>query len=187
MARPRNKVSLSKDRYCGQCDETHHISEFRQSYLRNRMAGQPPWLQFSCRKAAARREMARKQNLGMEKHNAYVRSLRRSNVLGHLVNGAKSRAKRAGIEFTISVADLCLPSKCPDLGIPIFVGDGTHGPNSPSIDRIDPTRGYVPDNVRVISYRANTMKSDATQDELIAFCVATLKRLNPDLLSGDLP
>ena len=40
---------------------------------------------------------------------------------------------------------------------------------SPSVDRIDPTKGYVRGNVRVISYLANRMKSNATVDQLVRF------------------
>jgi hypothetical protein len=36
-----------------------------------------------------------------------------------------------------------------------------------SLDRIDNTKGYVPGNVVVVSYRANRIKSDATAQELL--------------------
>ncbi len=39
-------------------------------------------------------------------------------------------------------------------------------PNSPSFDRIIPTRGYTKGNVIIISNRANRIKSDATVEEL---------------------
>lgn len=38
--------------------------------------------------------------------------------------------------------------------------------NSPSIDRLDNTKGYVKGNINIISWRANRIKSDATLDEL---------------------
>lgn len=79
----------------------------------------------------------------------------------------KSRAKAKGIPFTITVDDITIPSHCPVLGIELVKGTG-RGPkeNSPSLDRFDPTLGYVPGNVYVISARANKIKSDATIDEL---------------------
>lgn len=42
-------------------------------------------------------------------------------------------------------------------------------PNSPSLDRIDNTKGYTPDNIWVISQRANAMKSAASDEELVRF------------------
>jgi len=45
---------------------------------------------------------------------------------------------------------------------------GGNNNNSPSLDRIDNTKGYTPDNVVVVSNRANSIKRDATPDELMA-------------------
>lgn len=81
----------------------------------------------------------------------------------------RARAKKCGIRCTISVDDLQIPASCPVLGIPIDVTmRGRRGPRatSPSVDRIVPALGYVPGNVRVISHRANTLKCDATTEEL---------------------
>lgn len=55
---------------------------------------------------------------------------------------------------------------CPVLGIPIFSGRGKQIDNSPNLDRIVPEKGYVPGNVRVISAKANRIKSNATAEEL---------------------
>ena len=38
--------------------------------------------------------------------------------------------------------------------------------DSPSLDRINPKRGYVEGNVALICFRCNKIKSDATQREL---------------------
>lgn len=87
-----------------------------------------------------------------------------------LLTAAKRRAKRAGIPFALTIKDITIPDKCPVLGIPIFSNDGIRGAtdNSPSLDRIIPNLGYVPGNVRVISYRANAIKRDASLFELEA-------------------
>jgi hypothetical protein len=38
--------------------------------------------------------------------------------------------------------------------------------DSPSLDRLDPSAGYVPGNVSLICFRCNRLKCDATADEL---------------------
>jgi hypothetical protein len=82
-----------------------------------------------------------------------------------LYNSRKS-AKERGLEFSITFFDFPeLPMHCPVLGIKLdyFGGDGS---NNASIDRIDSTKGYVPGNVHIISWRANMLKSNATVNEL---------------------
>lgn len=89
----------------------------------------------------------------------YLRERRRRDPLWALLERARSRSRKAGIEFALTSDNLELPTRCPALGIEICVGDRrTNG--SPSLDRLDPARGYVPDNVRVISDRANRLKGD---------------------------
>jgi hypothetical protein len=82
--------------------------------------------------------------------------------------GARTRARERGLEFTIVQADVVVPEKCPILGVTLRRHKGRVGPSSPSLDRIDPTKGYVPGNVQVVSYRANMLKNDATISELEA-------------------
>ena len=86
---------------------------------------------------------------------------------------ARHRALRAGIECTITVEDIKIPDFCPALGIPLCssIGSGLGVTpkilaNSPSLDRVDNTKGYTPGNVMVISLRANALKKDATVEEL---------------------
>lgn len=79
---------------------------------------------------------------------------------------ACGRAREKKMECTITVNDIIIPAICPVLGIPIFQSEKRHGPNSPSLDRVDPNKGYIPDNIRVISWRANALKKDATLDEM---------------------
>lgn len=80
-----------------------------------------------------------------------------------LIYRSKASAKRRGVDFSITQDDLeTIPATCPILGIPIVFGEGGKGPHSPSLDRVDNTYGYVPGNVRIISNRANSLKSDMT-------------------------
>ncbi len=78
---------------------------------------------------------------------------------------AKCRAKKAGIPFDLTLADVLVPELCPVLGVRLE-WRGRRTDYSPSLDRIDNARGYVRGNVIVVSWRANRLKSDASSDEL---------------------
>jgi hypothetical protein len=78
---------------------------------------------------------------------------------------ARTRSRQKGTEFTISKEDVIIPEFCPILNIVLSKGDG-YLPNAMSLDRVDNDKGYIPGNVRVISRRANLMKSSLTLDVL---------------------
>lgn len=85
------------------------------------------------------------------------------NPISRLVSWAKQRAKQEGLYFDLKVKDVPpIPEICPVALIPICSSVGNKGPrdNSPSLDKVDNSKGYVSGNVRVISYKANRWKSD---------------------------
>lgn len=86
-----------------------------------------------------------------------------------LYNRLKSSAKKRNIVFTLTMSDiyyLSMPLTCPILDIPLQYHRGTPQDNSYSVDRIDSALGYEPDNIWVISYKANRSKNNLTADEL---------------------
>lgn len=90
-----------------------------------------------------------------------------------MVSSASRRAKNKGLAFDIDRDYIrsIFTSHCPIFGTPLeWSTDRNNGyralPNSPSLDRIDPLKGYVKGNVWIISYRANTIKNDASHEEL---------------------
>lgn len=94
---------------------------------------------------------------------------RKKNILTQLLRSAKKRAVEKSMEFSLIKEDIIIPEKCPVLGIDIFCGTkGDYG-NSPSLDRINNSKGYVKNNIQVISMKANTMKNSATPEELLLF------------------
>lgn len=99
----------------------------------------------------------------------YARAARRARPAVHMLARARTRAREKGVECTITIDDFKIPKRCPVLGIPLTIGDGAPGNNSPELDRIDVRRGYVPGNVMVISGKANRMKRDASLAELRRF------------------
>src|SRR3546814_868232 len=81
----------------------------------------------------------------------------------------KSRAKKDGIPSNLDVSDIIVPPVCPILGTPLVDRTGLKAGgnyNTPSIDRKDPTLGYVKGNIGVISRRANLLKNNITIDEV---------------------
>jgi len=91
--------------------------------------------------------------------------------LKQLYNQVKASAKRRGIHCDIDVVDLgnlSFPITCPILGMPLTFNTGKPKDNSYSLDRIDSNLGYTADNIIVVSYRANVLKSNAELWELVA-------------------
>lgn len=109
---------------------------------------------------------------------------RRAKPIQTMLSRARKRAREYGREFSITESDVLIGKFCPVLGVPMFQTFErmpTHA--SPSLDRIDSSRGYVPGNVAVISYRANTLKRDATIEELeaiVAYMKANLPKAQQD-------
>ena len=94
---------------------------------------------------------------------------------------AKKRARDRGVPCDLSlsfVEKLIAETKvCPYLGIPIKSNKGKLSWNSATLDRVSPELGYVESNVMLISHRANTIKNDATPDEVMLVAIGLAKRL----------
>lgn len=79
----------------------------------------------------------------------------------------QSNMKRAGVEFDINFGDIDFPEYCPILGIKLdYFAEGIASDNSPSFDRTDSNKGYVSGNVRIVSNKANRIKSDGDIETL---------------------
>lgn len=95
-----------------------------------------------------------------------------NNIERYLVQSARNRAKKYSLPFDITHEDVVVPEFCPYLGIKLVPFSEW---SSPSLDKIIPELGYVKGNIQVISTKANTMKNNATQDELVRFAESVLK------------
>ena len=94
----------------------------------------------------------------------------------YMLINAQKRARNKNLEFTIKLTDINIPQFCPWLGCELTPSGGGKSTYSPSLDRIDNSKGYTPDNIEVISTRANILKSDATLNELICMGLAAARR-----------
>jgi len=144
---------------CKRCNTEKENDEFRK------------WKRI-CRKCEAKYSLEyyrqRKDDpVFIKRHNELEKDRRRkpNGCKYALYNRAKSRAKKYNLEFDITLDDIVLPKICPILGIPLFVCQ-IMSDNSPSLDRINPTGGYTKENIQVISSKANTIKSNATLEEI---------------------
>ena len=93
----------------------------------------------------------------------------KNNFIKYCISDAKKRSKRKGLPFSLCEDDVTVPEICPILLLPLYSGVGCKHDFSPSLDRIDNTRGYVKGNVQILSDLANRMKSSATPEQLLLF------------------
>lgn len=120
------------------------------------------------------RDKARPDGLCPDCKECHAEAGRQSKVRNpewYVLKSVRDRAKVAGIEFSITEDDVFpMPEYCPVLGIKMDRSNiFKKRDHSPAVDRIDNTKGYIPGNVMVVSYKANRMKSNASLGELSKF------------------
>lgn len=165
---------------CSHCNEDKLLSEFS---VNNKAKDK---LQYKCRtcdvKYQAKRREANKDHF-TEYSREYQKGRRKDFEyrLQMLINASKQRAKLKNREHSITVNDIksIFPVNgcCPIFGMKLEFNNAGFRENSPSIDRIDSSKGYTKDNIQVISWKANRIKSYATVEEL-EIIVAYMKQGN---------
>ena len=122
-----------------------------------------------------------------EAYRLEVRRKRNLYVLNHreqcLLSQAKIRAKKNKLDFNLDITDIIIPTICPLTGLKINITTGRKkGWDSPSLDRIDTTIGYIKGNVAVVSDLGNTMKNHASLDILREFAKNVTKYIGDDIV-----
>jgi hypothetical protein len=154
---------------CSYCKEEKLPTDF----TKNNAA--PDGLQYKCRLCdlayQAKRRLENYEE-DLEYSRTYQRN-RRQNFdyrLQMLVNASKQRAKNKNRENTITIEDVksIYPQDgcCPIFGIKLEFNNAGFRETSPSIDRIDSSKGYTPDNIQIISWKANRIKGYASKQDL---------------------
>jgi hypothetical protein len=128
----------------------------------------PDGLQYNCIACSKQRWLERVTNNREVKARYREREKKyyAADVKRYLLRMAKKRAKALDREFTITVNDIELVETCPVFEWKLEMNTGKLNRNSYSLDRIDNEKGYIPGNVRVISWYANNLKSNLTVDEV---------------------
>lgn len=110
------------------------------------------------------------------KHAAEIAAIDKAKLLANperhwtrrALTRCKVRAKENGVPFSITAEDLLpLPEFCSVFGIKLDYFSGPVRRSWASVDRIVPSLGYVPGNVRVISFAANVAKLDGDESGLV--------------------
>jgi hypothetical protein len=87
----------------------------------------------------------------------------------YATGGAKTRTSISGVPFEITseyILSIC-PDVCPVFKTPfVFIGNKKSTPESATIDRLDPTKGYTIGNIAIISMKANTIKNAFTSSDI---------------------
>jgi len=156
------------------------LKEKREYYLANRQNILAKCKAYHAKNAGARQQYQTeyRKKFG-KKINEKLKRKRRNNPALGMLKHAKYSARKKGIPFNLTLKDIEVPKVCPVFGFRLSVGNAIRNSKSPSLDRVNPRKGYVKGNVRVISWRANDLKKNATLKEVKAL----LKYL--ETLSGD--
>lgn len=131
------------------------------------------WRQYCTRCHGARSYEARKRR--RIEYNARLAERRRSDPkfkAYEIWKQAKDRATMRGIEFSLSrerVERAVLVGRCEVTGLRFsFEITGKRmSPLSPSIDRINPNRGYVVGNVQIVCWLYNRAKGDGAHEDVM--------------------
>lgn len=159
---------------CYKCTKTLSVDNFhKQKRSKDGLVG---WCKLCAQEyKAARRALCKDKEYNTNYHKTHrhehmmrQQHYKQNSTSKFIISKAKHRALRTGLEFSITESDIVIPNVCPVFGVPLAFGAVRGEPMnySPSIDRIDSSKGYIKGNVWVISTRANRLKSDATLNEL---------------------
>lgn len=175
-------------KYCNECKQWLPLSEFG---FHSKKGKGRRYINSVCKKCACIRTKQSPNRKETVKFNNEVNAVRREidlefkkhlsdidkkynhsnrGIIMKMLQRAKTRAALLNKEFNLEPEDIIIPEYCPILGLKLEVSS-TQGGNesSPSLDRIDSSKGYIKGNIQVISRQANIMKNSADSDTLKKF------------------
>ncbi len=91
---------------------------------------------------------------------------------------ARGRCKTRGMEFDLTEADVGEPTHCAVTGLPLDMSKSFNDGNTfcPSLDRIDPKKGYVKGNVRVVIHAYNLAKHCGNDESVLTMARALVRK-----------
>lgn len=94
---------------------------------------------------------------------------KQSGLKHHIIHNVKKYITDDSIDFNILPEDIDIPEYCPILNIRInteYTGQSGPKDNSPSIMLLDESKGYVKDNIMMVSYKANKIRKRFNPDDI---------------------
>ena len=183
----QRRQATESELWCGACKAMHPRSAF------GRDRNTPEGLAHACKAVVAQRNKASHAK-ARDVNNARHVEKRANRKIGpdattwamkKLVSDARRRAGHRRLQFDLDPSTISRPTHCPVFGTElVYQATGARQANSASLDRFDSSKRYTHDNVWVISWRANQIKSDATLEEMQALCDAVGKKAAGRLLDG---
>lgn len=155
--------------WCKDC-----LKEYRKSHRQEKSVYNATYRGKNSRSIKLRQRKWRVENKGhQERHyDAYFQTPR--GRAAKMVGEIKRRCKENGMPFSITSKDL-LPAlergKCEATGMDLDF-KGVAAPFMPSVDRIDPQKGYEPGNVRIVVLMFNLAKRNWTDGDVRKMALA---------------
>lgn len=150
----QNLLALENKRRCPVCKEIKHLNDWYSNNLSR------------CKVC----DKAKKQSSYEKTVNKHLSSV--ENFLKYKLTNC---SQKKNVNITITLDDLLnqyesQKGKCYYSGRPLEIALRTKSLNSLSIDRIDSSKGYNPDNIVLCCSIINIMKLDTPEDEFINLC-----------------
>lgn len=106
-------------------------------------------------------------------------------IISRMYKRAQKRSIEENFDFNIEVSDIKYEKYCPLLNLELNWNGGPRTDITPSLDKIDPKKGYVKGNIRVLSFLANRMKLNANYKNLENFSKNIMNYLhNKDIVQS---
>lgn len=173
---------LTLEKQCCRCRELKQVSSFTvNNAYKSKIAAHCK----KCDAFANKIHKVKNRVAVLERGRKYAaqRSLLFTVRVRALINSSRRRAKLSNREHTITLENVLslwpVDGLCPVFGFKLEFNNKGFRETSPSIDRINSSKGYTLDNIQVISWKANRLKAYATVEELEAVVLFMRKR-NPD-------
>jgi len=162
----RRRLGISDKKCCSDCKQILSKSQFRKRHKRHKDGSIDEFLSNTCKTC----------------DNASIDEYRHTHtgIAREIMRKVRYRASKMGREFTLTEQWILrrldeIEWKCELTGLPFdFYAPGAGNTNhfALSLDRIDPSGGYTPDNVQFVINWANRAKSNLSVEEFKRLCKA---------------